>query len=189
MAVLPPYGDVTRPTVAWSVVAVACVANFLDLFQSSMVLFGLPPIQEDLNFTVEEINWVLVAYTVTFATFLLIGGQVADRAGLRTSFLLGTATLTWSNILCAFTPNQSGLLAGRALAGAGAAFTVRPCFIRARPHHSLSVDSYGYLNNQPCIPSREKSGGGPRALCLVWTYRYSVRCHHWCTPHRYISPS
>jgi hypothetical protein len=120
----PPYGDHTRPAIGWAVVAVACVANFLDLFQSSMVLFGLPPIEADLGFTVLDINWVLVAYTVTFATFLLIGGQTADRVGLRTTFLLGTATLTWSNVLCAFTPNKSGLLAGRALAGGGAAFTV-----------------------------------------------------------------
>jgi hypothetical protein len=122
----PPYGDHTRPAIGWAVVAVACVANFLDLFQSSMVLFGLPPIEAELGFTVLDINWVLVAYTVTFATFLLIGGQTADRVGLRTTFLLGTATLTWSNVLCAFTPNKSGLLAGRALAGAGAAFTVSP---------------------------------------------------------------
>lgn len=120
----PPFGDHTRPTIGWSVVIVACIANFLDLFQSSMVLFGLPPIEEDLGFTALDINWVLVAYTVTFATFLLIGGQFADRIGLRTTFLLGTGTLTWTNILCAWTPNKSGLLAGRALAGVGAAFTV-----------------------------------------------------------------
>lgn len=122
-AILPPYGDHKQPLVAWSVVAVACVANFLDLFQSSMVLFGLPPIAEDLGFTEFDINWVLVAYTITFATFLLIGGQLADRVGLRTTFLMGTGILSWTNVLCAWTPNQQGLLAGRALAGVGAALT------------------------------------------------------------------
>jgi len=120
----PPYGDTSKPSFAWLVVVTACIANFLDLFQSSMVLFGLAEIKATLGFTAFDINWVLVSYSVTFATFLLIAGQVADRFGLRTTFLTGTGTLVWSNILCSWTPNRSGLLAGRALAGVGAAFTV-----------------------------------------------------------------
>jgi MFS family permease len=86
--VLPPYGDYTRPSVAWGVVIVACIVNFLDLFQSSMVMFGLSDIQKDLKFDNSDLNWILVAYTLTFATILPVGGQLADRAGLRLTFLI-----------------------------------------------------------------------------------------------------
>jgi hypothetical protein len=61
MPSLPPYGDFNRPAIAWSIAATACTANFLDVFQASMVLFGLSPIAEDLNFTPYDINWVIVA--------------------------------------------------------------------------------------------------------------------------------
>lgn len=124
--VLPPYGDRTKSSVAWGVVTVACIVNFLDLFQSSMVMFGLADIKEALKFSDGDLNWVLVAYTLTFATTLPVGGQLADRVGLRLTFLIGTFMLFWTNILISWTPNQNGMLAGRALAGVGAALTVCP---------------------------------------------------------------
>ncbi|KAJ5471182.1 Major facilitator superfamily domaingeneral substrate transporter [Penicillium desertorum] len=121
--ILPPYGDRTKPSVAWAIVTVACIVNFLDLFQSSMVMFGLADIKEALEFTDGDLNWILVAYTLTFATILPAGGQLADRVGLRLTFLIGTFMLFWTNILISWTPDRNGLLAGRALAGVGAALT------------------------------------------------------------------
>lgn len=122
--VLPPYGDHTKPSVAWGVVTVACIVDFLDLFQSSMVMFGLSNIQKALKFNNSDLNWILVAYTLTFATILPVGGQLADRMGLRPTFLIGTFMLFWTNILISWALNKHGLLAGRALAGVGAALTV-----------------------------------------------------------------
>lgn len=121
---LPPYGEYNQPLVAWGIVIVACIASFLDLFQSSMVMFGLADIQRDLGFTQKDLNWILVAYTLTFATILPVAGQMADRVGLRSTFLVGNLMLFWTNILNSWTSNQNGLLAGRALAGVGAALTV-----------------------------------------------------------------
>lgn len=116
-----PLFDHTKPSVAWTLVATACVANFIDLFQSSMVLFALPSIQTDLDFTLRDLNWVVLAYSLTFAVFLLPAGQMADRVGPRITFLCGTFTLAWTNALSAFAPNMDALIAGRALAGVGAA--------------------------------------------------------------------
>ncbi|CAI7608173.1 unnamed protein product [Penicillium pancosmium] len=121
--ILPPYGDPTKPSVAWGVVIVACIVNFLDLFQSSMVMFGLADIQEEMDFNHSDLNWILVAYTLTFATILPVGGQLADRMGLRPTFLIGTLMLFWTNILISWAPDKNSLLAGRALAGVGAALT------------------------------------------------------------------
>jgi len=121
MAPKLPLFDHNKPSVAWTLVATACIANFIDLFQTSMVLFALPTIQEDLHFSLENLNWVVLSYSLTFATFLLPAGQMADRLGPRITFLCGTLTLAWTNALSAFAPNMHGLIAGRALAGVGAA--------------------------------------------------------------------
>lgn len=100
------------------------LVNFLDLFQLSAVLFGLPDIQNSLNFTSEDINWVLIVYNITFASFLLIGGQLGQRHGLERTFIAGTAILTISNIVNTAAPNKAALLAGRSISGIGAGLTV-----------------------------------------------------------------
>lgn len=100
------------------------LVNFLDLFQLSAVLFGLPDIERALNFTPEDINWVLIVYNITFASFLLIGGQLGQRLGLERTFIAGTAILTVSNIINTAAPNKAALLAGRTISGIGAGLTV-----------------------------------------------------------------
>ncbi|KAF2143179.1 uncharacterized protein K452DRAFT_350308 [Aplosporella prunicola CBS 121167] len=121
MAIRFPIVDHRKPAVAWAIVVTACVANFIDLFQSSMVLFALNDIRPDMGFSAVNLNWVVLSYTLTFATFLLPADQMADRLGLRITFIAGTLTLAWTNVLSAWAPNQKGLLAGRALADVGAA--------------------------------------------------------------------
>ncbi|CDM38094.1 hypothetical protein DTO013E5_8794 [Penicillium roqueforti] len=99
------------------------LVNFLDLFQLSAVLFGLPDIEKALGFTSEDINWVLIVYNITFAAFLLIGGQLGQRFGLEKTFISGAAILTVSNIINTAAPNKAALLAGRAISGIGAGLT------------------------------------------------------------------
>jgi hypothetical protein len=177
--VLPPYGDYTKLPVAWGVVIVACVVNFLDLFQSSMVMFGLSDIQKSLNINNSDLNWILVAYTLTFATILPVGGQMADRVGLRSTFLIGTFMLFWTNILISWTPNQNGLLAGRALAGAGAALTVGVSIFhisRVFLTKSHAVRN-GHLGHQSHIPTWQESKHRAGSLCLMWTGWYRAGRH------------
>ncbi|KAJ6101989.1 hypothetical protein N7486_004416 [Penicillium sp. IBT 16267x] len=99
------------------------LVNFLDIFQLSAVLFGLPDIQNALDFTSEDINWVLIVYNITFAAFLLIGGQLGQRFGLERTFISGAAILTVSNIINTAAPNKAALIAGRAISGIGAGLT------------------------------------------------------------------
>ncbi|GAQ11457.1 hypothetical protein ALT_8778 [Aspergillus lentulus] len=123
---LPPYqlGEHVSPSVHLNcVLLTTTVVNFLDLFQLSSVLFALPNIQQALGFTSEDINWVLIVYNITFATFLLIAGQLGQRFGLEKIFIAGTATLTISNIINTTAPNKGALLAGRAISGVGAGLT------------------------------------------------------------------
>lgn len=123
----PPYhlGEKMGPKADLGLILLTTtLVNFLDLFQLSAVLFGLPDIERALNFTPEDINWVLIVYNITFASFLLIGGQLGQRLGLERTFIAGTAILTVSNIINTAAPNKAALLAGRTISGIGAGLTV-----------------------------------------------------------------
>lgn len=124
---IPPYhlGERlgTKPDLNLILMTTTLV-NFLDLFQLSAVLFGLPDIEKALDFTSEDINWVLIVYNITFAAFLLVGGQLGQKFGLERTFISGAATLTISNIINTAAPNKAALLAGRAISGVGAGLTV-----------------------------------------------------------------
>ncbi|UKZ81580.1 hypothetical protein TrVFT333_009352 [Trichoderma virens FT-333] len=123
---IPPYHlgrRVNEKTDRNLILLTTTLVNFLDLFQLSAVLFGLPDIQQALDFTSENVNWVLVVYSITFAALLLIGGQVGQWLGLEKTFIAGTAVLTISNIINAAAKNKATLLAGRAISGIGAGLT------------------------------------------------------------------
>lgn len=124
---LPPYhlGErISKKADVNLILLTTTLVNFLDLFQLSAVLFGLPDIQKALNFTTEDINWVLIVYNITFASFLLIGGQLGQRYGLENTFITGAAVLTVSNIINTAAPNKAALIAGRSISGIGAGLTV-----------------------------------------------------------------
>nr|ABV48716.1 MFS transporter [Trichoderma virens] len=126
---IPPYHlgrRVNEKTDRNLILLTTTLVNFLDLFQLSAVLFGLPDIQQALDFTSENVNWVLVVYSITFAALLLIGGQVGQWLGLEKTFIAGTAVLTISNIINAAAKNKATLLAGRAISGIGAGLTATP---------------------------------------------------------------
>ncbi|KKK14122.1 MFS transporter [Aspergillus rambellii] len=123
---LPPYhlGARLGPRANLNLILVTTtLVNFLDLFQLSSVLFGLPDIREALGFTTDDLNWVLIVYNITFAAFLLIAGQLGQKIGLEKTFIAGTSILTVSNIINTAAPNKAALIAGRAISGIGAGLT------------------------------------------------------------------
>lgn len=111
-------------TLSWAVTTMACMAMYIDTFQSTMVNFGLSAIMESLDMTPFDVNWVLIGYNLAFATILPISGAIVDKYGLRFGFLFGTGFLTWASALCAATPNRYGLIVGRVFCGIGAAMSV-----------------------------------------------------------------
>lgn len=148
-------------------------------------MFGLADIKEALEFTDGDLNWILVAYTLTFATILPAGGQLADRVGLRLTFLIGTFMLFWTNILISWTPDRNGLLAGRALAGVGAALTVGFSLSVHLSQIAFSPSQVRnwHLRHQPHIPTRQKSKCGTSNLRLMWTNWHGAGRHPWGTAH------
>src|SRR5258708_18529855 len=67
----------------------ACLAQFMVILDVSVVNVALPAIRGGLHFSEANLQWVVNAYTVTFAGFLLLGGRAADLLGRRKAFVSG----------------------------------------------------------------------------------------------------
>src|ERR671930_918909 len=100
---------------------VVCLAQLMVVLDVSIVNVALPSIRHDLDYTTTGLQWVVNAYTLTFAGFLLLGGRAADLRGRRGVFLAGTALFTLASVLCAVAGSQGTLDVARALQGFGAA--------------------------------------------------------------------
>jgi MFS family permease len=91
--------DVARARPAGLVLAVVCVAQFMVVLDISIVNVALPDMQRDLHLSQNGLAWVLNAYTLTFAGFLLLGGRAADLWGRRRLFLIGVTLFSLTSLL------------------------------------------------------------------------------------------
>ena len=87
----------------------------------SIVNVALPSIRDGLGFSTTGLQWIVNAYTLTFAGFLMLGGRCADLLGRRRVFLAGTALFAFSSLVCALADTRGLLLGARALQGFGGA--------------------------------------------------------------------
>jgi len=91
----------------------------------SIVNVALPNIRRDLHLSQNGLAWVLNAYTLTFAGFLLLGGRAADLYGRRRLFLLGLALCTVASLLGGLAQTGGELITARAAQGLGGAVLTR----------------------------------------------------------------
>jgi EmrB/QacA subfamily drug resistance transporter len=110
-----------RQVPAWLVLSLVCIGQFMVVLDASIVNVALPSIQRDLHFSSSGLQWIVNAYTLTFAGFLLLGGRAADLFGRRKVFLLGLTVFTLSSLLGGLAQNETWLVSARALQGLGAA--------------------------------------------------------------------
>jgi EmrB/QacA subfamily drug resistance transporter len=90
----------------------------LDL---SIVNVALPSIQDSLNFTTSELQWVIDAYAITFAGFLMLGGRAADHFGQRRTFVLALAVFALASLAGGLAPSRLTLVVARGAQGLGGA--------------------------------------------------------------------
>src|SRR5215218_2460601 len=77
----------------WRILAVVATAFFMTILDVSIVNVALPSIGRDLEFSRENLQWVITAYAIAFGGFLLLGGRAADLLGRRRVFLVGVGRL------------------------------------------------------------------------------------------------
>ena len=93
----------------------------MALLDSTVVGIALPKIGEDFHVGVASLQWVSAAYTLTLASFLLLGGTLGDRLGRRKIFTAGVVWFAVASALCTVAPDAPALIGARALQGVGGA--------------------------------------------------------------------
>jgi EmrB/QacA subfamily drug resistance transporter len=104
----------------WTLVAV-CLGTFMLLLDITIVNVALPDIQKDLQSTFSDLQWVVDAYALTLAAFLLTAGSLADMYGRRRLYLVGLAVFTCASVVCGFATSTLTLQLSRGLQGLGGA--------------------------------------------------------------------
>lgn len=110
---------VTPP--AWAVMLAACAGQFLVVLDVSVVNVALPSMRTDLGLGETALQWVVNAYALTFAGFLLLGGRAADLFGRKRAFLVGLGLFTAASLAGGLAQQPWQLIAARAAQGLGAA--------------------------------------------------------------------
>jgi len=100
---------------------VCCLAQFMVILDVSIVNVALPSIHRSLGFSRTDLQWVINAYTITFAGFLMLSGRAADLLGGRRTFVTGLLVFSLASLFGGAAGTQEVLIGARALQGLGGA--------------------------------------------------------------------
>jgi len=113
----------TRTRTLWTF-AITSVGLFMVSLDNLVVTTAIPVIREDLGASIEDLEWTVNAYTLTFAVLLLTGAALGDRFGRRRLFALGLAIFTLASVGAALAPSVELLNVARAVQGLGGAIVM-----------------------------------------------------------------
>ncbi|WP_415950646.1 DHA2 family efflux MFS transporter permease subunit [Streptomyces sp. KLOTTS4A1] len=111
----------TRSIPTWAVVLTACAGQFLVVLDVSVVNTALPSMRADLGLSALGLQWVVNAYSIAFAGFMLLGGRAGDLFGRKRMFLVGLGLFTAASLAGGLAQESWQLLVARAVQGLGAA--------------------------------------------------------------------
>jgi EmrB/QacA subfamily drug resistance transporter len=109
-----------RTRTIWTFV-ITSIALFMVVLDNLVVSTALPVIRVDLGASLEQLEWTVNAYTLTFAVFLLTGAALGDRFGRKKLFMLGVALFTGASAAAALAPSADWLIVARSIQGIGGA--------------------------------------------------------------------
>jgi EmrB/QacA subfamily drug resistance transporter len=101
--------------------ALLAMTQFIVVLDASIVNVALPSIGRDLDFSQENLSWVVNAYTLTFGGFLLLGGRLADLLGRRRMFIVGLVLFGLASLAGGLAQSEAQLIVARTIQGLGAA--------------------------------------------------------------------
>jgi EmrB/QacA subfamily drug resistance transporter len=105
----------------WLALALLASAQFVIVLDASIVNVALPSIGKDLDFSRDDLSWVVNAYTLIFGGFLLLGGRLADLLGRRLMFISGLVLFSVASLAGGLAQSEMWLIIARGVQGLGAA--------------------------------------------------------------------
>jgi EmrB/QacA subfamily drug resistance transporter len=102
------------------ILAICCISVFIQSMDVTIVNVALPAIQTDLHARLADLQWILDAYTLVLASFLILAGSISDRLGRRRVFQIGLSIFTLASFLCSRAATIEQLIGFRVLQGLGA---------------------------------------------------------------------
>ena len=114
-----PGSDPTADPARWRILIVLLAAIFMSLIAVSIVNVALPAIQEGVDASESDLQWVLSGYALTFGVVLVAAGRAGDIFGRGALFALGVSVFTAASIACSFAPSAEMLNIARFAQGVG----------------------------------------------------------------------
>ena len=105
----------------WAALAILCLGAFLVVLDTTIVNIAIPSIMTGLHSSLDQVLWVLNAYTLVYAALLITGGRLGDLYGPRRLLIVGILVFGGASVACAIAPSAGILIAARVLQGVGGA--------------------------------------------------------------------
>jgi EmrB/QacA subfamily drug resistance transporter len=112
---------ITEDNRKWWTLGAMCLSMFMIMLDSTVVNVALPSIQKDLHTTVDQLEWVVNGYTLSFAALLVTGGRLGDIFGRRLIFMIGVAVFAISSATAGLAQDPTMLVVSRIAEGIGGA--------------------------------------------------------------------
>ena len=113
--------QITSRRSPWLVLTVLCLGFFIILLDTTIVNIAVPELTVTLSATLDQILWILNAYTLTYAALLITGGRLGDLYGPKRLFMIGLALFTLASAACGLAQTPTQLVVTRVLQGVGGA--------------------------------------------------------------------
>ncbi len=153
---LPPPEPVLTPRTSAGgkglLLAVCCVAQFMVILDLSIVNVALPSIQSSLKFSASDLQWVIDAYAIVFAGFLMLAGRAGDLWGQRRTFVAALAFFAVASLVGGIAPTSGVLIGARAFQGlagalmAASSLAIITASFEAGPARHRAVGLWGAMN-------------------------------------------
>src|ERR671933_229004 len=144
--------EAPRATRKQLVLAVCCISQFMVILDLSIVNVALPNIQEGLRFSSADLQWVVDAYAIVFAGFLMLAGRASDLFGQRRTFALALFTFSLASLIGGTAPTSGVLTLARGLQGLGGAgmaacsLAILTSTFAAGPERHRAIALWGAMN-------------------------------------------
>ena len=119
-----PTRDALTDQRRWLILAVLCLALLIVGIDGTIVNVALPTLVREIGASSSDLQWIVDAYTIVFASFLLIAGNTGDRLGRKGAFLGGLLVFGAGSLACSMVSTPNALIGFRAVQGFGAAFVM-----------------------------------------------------------------